>query len=348
MNTRDQAKTVFLGIIIDLIHRGKSPYKVSKDFKISRTTIVKYLKELEEKGIIESEGKVTRRKYKLKTTTTTFEVTISKDSEEHLIYDEFSKSIGKGFTKNALLKLEYVVTEMINNVIEHSEANKLTIHIRENFLTLECMLMDNGIGIFKKIMNSHNLKTPEDAILKLSKGKLTSDPLNHSGEGIFFSSRMTDSFLIHSKNSIFTSQNNFDLIQSDDICCISKDFKKIIGTTVVFILDKNNSTSMVEIFNKYENEFNGFENTEMLINLAEKYSKTLMSRSIAKRVIADFNSFKEIILDFKNVEMVGQGFLDEIFRVYKSRNHEINIKYLNENDDIKALMLHVFSRIEEL
>ena len=37
-----------------------------------------------------------------------------------------------------------------------------------------------------------------EAALELSKGKLTTDPKNHSGQGIFFSSRAFDSFGLYS------------------------------------------------------------------------------------------------------------------------------------------------------
>jgi hypothetical protein len=45
--------------------------------------------------------------------------------------------------------------------------------------------MDHGVGIFEKIMKHFNLADAREALLELSKGKLTSDPRNHSGEGIF-------------------------------------------------------------------------------------------------------------------------------------------------------------------
>jgi hypothetical protein len=58
------------------------------------------------------------------------------------------------------------------------------------------MISDQGVAIFQKIRDDFALSDAREAILELSKGKLTSDSANHSGEGIFFTSRMVNSFTI--------------------------------------------------------------------------------------------------------------------------------------------------------
>lgn len=54
------------------------------------------------------------------------------------------------------------------------------------------------------------LDLPSHAILELSKGKFTSDPARHSGEGIFFTSRMCDKFEILSKGLFFSGHDGSD------------------------------------------------------------------------------------------------------------------------------------------
>lgn len=49
----------------------------------------------------------------------------------------------------------------------------------------------------------------DDAVHELFKGKLTTDIENHSGEGIFFTSRVLDGFAAISDGKIF-SHNNHD------------------------------------------------------------------------------------------------------------------------------------------
>lgn len=61
-----------------------------------------------------------------------------------------------------------------------------------------------GEGIFLKIQHALNLYDPREAILELAKGKFTTDPARHSGEGIFFSSKVFDAFDIRSGRLYFT------------------------------------------------------------------------------------------------------------------------------------------------
>ncbi len=343
MKINKDQKIAFIGAILRLIQQGKSPYKVQERMKISRQTIRNYLLELEENGIVETSGKTTRKKYSLKEYELDLEFPLNDNTEEHIIYEECEKYFGVGFNQNAKDKLEYIFNEMVNNAIDHSSADTLKINIKQDFFEVRVMLSDNGVGIFKKIMKDHELNTEKEAIFQLSKGKLTSDPSRHSGEGIFFSSRMSDFFIIHSFDEVFYSHKDRDAFHPG-----TEDLVKHDGTNVLFWINKLDKTPMGDIFEKYQDEFDGFSKTEIFISLAEKFSQSLMSRSIARRVLAGFTCFKEVTLDFKNVRSVGQGFLDEIFRVYGGKNPQINIKYVNQNEQIDKMLNHVFKRIEEL
>jgi hypothetical protein len=63
---------------------------------------------------------------------------------------------------------------------------------------------DDGIGFFYKIRERFGLEDQRHAILELAKGKLTTDPANHSGEGIFFTPRMMDDCAILSGDVYFS------------------------------------------------------------------------------------------------------------------------------------------------
>ncbi len=99
---------------------------------------------------------------------------------------------------------------MVNNVIDHSESEILTIQLSVDYLNLKIQVSDSGIGIFEKIKTTLGLEHPKQAILELAKGKFTSDPENHSGEGIFFTSRVFDTFLIFSHQLRFVGFGNKD------------------------------------------------------------------------------------------------------------------------------------------
>ena len=93
---------------------------------------------------------------------------------------------------------------MLNNVIDHSVSDDALISFRQNFCRISIDIMDSGVGIFEKIQKDFNLPDPRSALLELSKGKLTSDKSRHTGDGIFFTSRMFDVFEIRSGNLFYT------------------------------------------------------------------------------------------------------------------------------------------------
>jgi hypothetical protein len=79
------------------------------------------------------------------------------------------------------------------------------------------MIHDDGEGIFKKLRRELDLADARHAVLELSKGKVTTDPAHHTGEGIFFTSRMFDSFFIHAGNIWFVHHPDKD---EDDPACL--------------------------------------------------------------------------------------------------------------------------------
>jgi len=75
---------------------------------------------------------------------------------------------------------------MLNNVIDHSRGEKVEIFLERTATSIEILIRDNSEGIFKKIQRELGLIDERQALLELVKGKLTTAPDNHSGEGIFF------------------------------------------------------------------------------------------------------------------------------------------------------------------
>ncbi|MBQ6421232.1 MAG: STAS-like domain-containing protein [Clostridia bacterium] len=66
-----------------------------------------------------------------------------------------------------------------------------------------------------------------------------------------------------------------------------------------------------------------------------------VSRSQAKRLCARLEGFREVSLDFADVEWIGQGFADQVFRVFQNENPEIRLLPLNMNRDVGRMYYHV-------
>ena len=320
--------------IIDTIDMRENPYKkVLEKYLVSRQTVSKYIKELLGENIIEKREK---NEYQLKFYVNELKKYSNKDLEEDIIYNEFISEYEKDKKENIRHILNYTFTEMLNNAIEHSNGNEITIFYTEDYKRIFVYIEDNGIGIFRKIKEDHNLENENQAIFELQKGKLTSDAENHSGEGIFFTSKVVDFFQIKSFDKEFYTGNAQNLYNFQKIENIDNEIK---GTSVLFILDKNTERTTFQVFQEYTDDNYVFDKTTITVYLAKEYmGESFMSRSQARRILLNAEKFRIIFLDFSEVDIIGQAFADEIFRVYINKNPDIQIIPINANAEVDFMI----------
>ena len=79
-----------------------------------------------------------------------------------------------------------------------------------------------------------------------------------------------------------------------------------------------------------------FDKTIVPVRLAN--TSDLVSRSQARRILSGLELFREVILDFKDVEYIGQAFADEIFRVFKKMNPNTLITAQNANAETQYMI----------
>jgi anti-sigma regulatory factor (Ser/Thr protein kinase) len=326
----------------------KHPTDISRftaeKFKISRQAVNKHLQRLGAEHALAEKGKTRSRSYKLCPLVEWKKLyTISPELEEHVAWEnDIGPAIGQ-MPENVLDIWRYGFTEMLNNAIDHSGGTVITVHIKKTAATTEMAIYDDGVGIFKKIQSALNLLDERHAVLELSKGKLTTDPKRHTGEGIFFASRMFDSFDILSGGVFFT--HSFG--DSEDWILEARQFAH--GTAVWMKLDNHTSRTEKKIFDKYTSgDDYGFNKTVVPVRLAQYGDDKLVSRSQAKRVLARVELFKIVIFNFEGVETVGQAFTDEIFRVFPQQHPEIQIFTSNANSAVKRMITRAKSGAVEV
>ena len=339
MSFTKEHKVEIINTILRAIKEKKNPYNETLSFyKISRQTVYKYIKELIEKKLIK---KVDNKNYTLSLYNFKEENYKNVNLQEDIIYKNLLEEFEKDKKENVIHILTYSFTEILNNAIEHSESKDIKISYVEDYFNIYIQILDDGVGIFKKIKENYNLKNENEAIFELKKGKITSDPENHSGEGIFFSSKVVDYFLIDSYNKNFYSGNK------DYFYHFEQNKKENIkGTLVYFIIDKNTNRITKEVFDSYTDDDYIFNKTEITVHLAEEYlGEHLISRSIARRILSNIEKFKVIFLDFNGVKTIVQAFADEIFRVFRNKHKEITILPINMNEEVKFMIKRVDKNI---
>lgn len=105
----------------------------------------------------------------------------------------------------------------------------------------------------------------------------------------------------------------------------------------IFVIITERTTK--EIFDEYTSDDFVFNKTKITVHLAKDYlGHDFVSRSLAKRILMNVEKFKIIVLDFENVDNIGQGFADEVFRVFKNKNPDITIVPVNMNEEIEFMI----------
>ncbi len=90
------------------------------------------------------------------------------------------------------------------------------------------------------------------------------------------------------------------------------------------IYSQRTTTEVFDAYTSGEGEY-GFSRTLVPVKLAQYGNEQLVSRSQARRVLARFDKFKEIVLDFSGVPFIGRAFADEIFRIFCREHPDIHI-----------------------
>lgn len=303
-------------------------------FGVSRQAVNKHLQRLVAERAIVEEGQTRNRKYRLATLSEWHKLyrLTPQLAEDTVWREDVSKVLGE-MPDNVMSIWHYGFTEMFNNAIDHSAGKDIYVQIRKTGVNSEVVVMDDGVGIFKKIQGALNLLDERHAILELTKGKLTTDPRNHSGEGIFFSSRMFDAFDIISGGVHFRHKFGDPL----DWVLERQRFKS--GTSVWMELSNHTSRTVRKVFDQYSTDDNyGFTKTVVPVDLARYGNENLISRSQAKRLLARVELFKTVLLDFAGVPSIGQAFADEIFRVFQGKHPDIEITPVHASSEVKRMI----------
>lgn len=234
-------------------------------------------------------------------------------------------------------------TEMFNNAIDHSGGKRVLTTITRSEGRTRILIIDDGVGIFRKIQAAFNLVDERHAVLELTKGKITTDPSKHSGQGIFMASRLLDDFKILSGGVFFSHKSG------SDYDWISESIEGENGTAVGMELADDTKRTAEEVAVACSSS-DGLDLAKTLVpvTLAREGNDNLVSRSQAKRLLARLDRFQTVVLDFEGVDKIGQAFADEIFRVFAKEHPGIILIPVNANDQIIRMITNVPTAVNKL
>lgn len=203
--------------------------------------------------------------------------------------------------------LAYAVTELVNNAIDHSGADEVILRAEVDGDRVSLDVEDAGIGACESVRSRLGLESPLHALQHLTKGKVTTDPQRHTGEGLFFSSKALDTFELTANGLTWIVDNHVD-----DQALLEAPLTP--GTRIVGRLAVPTQRSLQALFERFTTDF-VFDRSRTVVRLFE-HGVRFVSRSEAKRLSEGLERFREVELDFHGVDGVGQGFVDELLRVW--------------------------------
>lgn len=232
----------------------------------------------------------------------------------------------------------YAFTEMLNNAIDHSGSDTATITWWASPDQWSFEVRDYGVGAYPKLREGLHLASEFEAVQELSKGKRTTDPQRHTGEGIFFTSKAVDIFRLTSSGVRWTVDN----LRHDTALGV---VPASAGTSVVCQIDPQTDRSLAGIFHEFSRD-HAFVRTRPVVKLFE-IGTTFVSRSEARRLLDGLEADFDIVeVDFAGVTDVGQGFVDELLRVWPAIHPDKAVIPTNMNAAVQFMIERGLSRVE--
>lgn len=320
--------------------KGLSGVQLSEVLGISRQAVNKHLKPLLQNGSLIKTGVTRGAVYKIATSgkkpSKTFRKSFFLDGlEEDKVFQQISLALNltRTISPKANEIARYAFTEMLNNAIDHSQSENCHVEVIVDEFNFQFRIRDYGMGIFFSIYDKYKLSDENSAVGELIKGKTTTMPEKHTGEGIFFTSKVADNMFFRSHKIKLL----FDNHQKD---IFIEEMKNIRGTEVFFSVKKRTRKKLEDTFSIFApEEFDyKFEKTRAMVKL---FQREYISRSEARRLHHGLDKFKVIVLDFKGVKTIGQGFADELFRVFMQNYPEITLEIVHLKPSLQTIINHV-------
>ncbi|OGT67653.1 MAG: hypothetical protein A3J38_01470 [Gammaproteobacteria bacterium RIFCSPHIGHO2_12_FULL_45_9] len=333
---QNQAKAIQAFLLTHIPkHPGHVVTMTMEKFGVSRTTVLTHLKKLIEANQVIRTGTTKQTLYSLVgSARQQFSFSLKKPLDEFTVFSEtIAPVLRKLVNPMALNILEYCITEIVNNAKDHSKGSKVSISIVVQKKDICIAISDDGVGVFQNLQEAFHFDCLQEALFELTKGKLTSNPGAHSGEGLFFTARACDSFALTANGLCYFREN------TENDWTFSKASKKI-GSQIELTLERKTTRVLKDLFIAYQDPEGdlSFAKTDVTIKLAHLYGERLISRSQAQRVARNLEKFTHVALDFSHVDAIGQGFVDQLFRVFQNQYPHIHIYYINANPDVEFMI----------
>jgi hypothetical protein len=81
-----------------------------------------------------------------------------------------------------------------------------------------------------------------------------------------------------------------------------------------------------------------FAKTVVPVRLARVGDENLISRSQGKRLMQRVDQFRQVVLDFAGVAIIGPAFADEVFRVFAREHPEVELVAIHVVPEVRQMI----------
>ncbi len=226
---------------------------------------------------------------------------------------------------NVARMAQHAFTELVNNAIDHSGGVRVVVSMRQTATQLQLLVSDDGRGLFDAVGEHFSIPDPALAMMELAKGRLSSQPGQHSGRGLYFTARLADVFDLHANDRAFQQRQ----WQPDQWHAVRTACR--VGTSVYVAISLDTPRTLDEVMRRASLDGNGlgFERTVVPLRLAAGSGSVLESRALARRVAMRLATFRRVDVDFEGITDMGHAFADELFRVFAGTQPALQLEAVN-------------------
>ena len=336
MKSSDQIKKFILDNLT--LHQRDIIHTAVRKFGISRQAILRHMNTLIADKQIIAHGKTRDRIYELRPQVN-FSKTIDIDSvflPKVFIKDHILPHLSS-LSKNVHEICEFSISAILNNIVDHADANSLYYKLYLTHKDVHIIISDNGKGMFGHIQSLLKLKNTQIAAVEVAKGHVTTDPDHHSGDELNTVIHLFD------KVTIDASGKSLTFINETQDWLIDHSTQQQ-GTRIHLQIKSDSRRTCQEIFQVL---FNGeHRSVRIPINLLKVPGDELVnSREQAQSILRNISDLKTIEFDFNNIDLIGPAFADELVRKTKAKNQVADIKWINSNEMVDVLMSRALTRL---
>jgi anti-sigma regulatory factor (Ser/Thr protein kinase) len=233
----------------------------------------------------------------------------------------------------------HAFTELVNNASDHSGGTQVTVSMRQTPAQVQLLVSDDGCGLFRRIEDSFAIGEPALAMLELAKGRLTSQPERHCGQGLVVTSLLADVFDLRANAASFQrrawSEAKWHGMPPQAA------LTNRAGTSVYLAIALDTDRTLDSVLHALSTQPNGhaFDLASVPLSLiAGANGGALTSRAEAKRVASRLLAFRRAEIDFAGVDEVGHAFAHELFSVFRRAHPEVELVPLAANPQVASML----------